>query len=85
MTDLGAACNAIGPRTPAEFRCMAIKALQLDDSPRFSEDQAILMTAIDDVLLMMENVYVGEQAAPTPCQHFLGCLLLDAIIDYYGL
>jgi hypothetical protein len=63
-----------GPRTPAEFRCFALKALPDSD--------VLTIAALDEVVATIERVYVGEQLEPTPCQAFMGRVFLDAIEEY---
>lgn len=68
----------IAPRTPLEFRCFALKAIKLEDCA----DPQGTLAALDEVVAMMERVYVGEQHEPTPCQKFMGRVFLDAIEEY---
>lgn len=66
------------PRTPFEFRCIALKAIKLEDCA----DPETTLAALDEVVLMMERVYTGEQLAPTPCQKFMGRVFVAAIEEY---
>ena len=66
------------PRTPAEFRCIAMKAIDLENS----SDPAGAEAALDEVVAMLERVYVGEQLKPTPCQKIMGRAFLSAVEEY---
>lgn len=60
----------LGPRTPAEFRCAALKAFAGDE---------LMLPVIDEITEMIERVYVGEQLEPTPCQLLAGKIIVAAI------
>ena len=69
-----------GPRTPAEFRCVARRALaaELALDPSVGD-------VIDEVVETIIRVYCGEQLAPTPCQLLAGRMVLEAVEEYLEL
>lgn len=67
------------PRNPAEFRCVALKAMALREG---APDPDGVRAALDEVVQMLERVYVGEQAAPTPCQLLMGRMFLEEVEEH---
>lgn len=66
-----------GPRTPAEFRCIALKAIDLSKCP----DPRTVEAALDETIELIEAVACGL-AEPTACQKFVGQVFVTAIEEY---
>lgn len=66
------------PRTPLEFRCVALKAIKLEECV----DPEGTLAALDEVVAAIELVYTGDQLEFTPCQKFMGRVFLDAVVEY---
>jgi hypothetical protein len=46
-----------------------------------NDGDAVWQAAIDEITAMLEAVYVGESAGPTPCQLLIGRMLLADVED----
>lgn len=66
-----------GPRTPAEFRCIALKAIDIDKCP----DPVTVLAALNETVNLIEDVACGL-AMPTACQRFVGQVFCNAIQEY---
>lgn len=66
----------IEPRTPAEFKALALKAIDLEHAP----DPTMLLAALDEIVGVIEQACSTQPLVSlTPCQLFVGRIFLEAV------